>query len=76
MTPELFRQCQQAMQVYFPNGTLLRGGAACLYILQVLGYRRTAMIMGQWPLRWFVAAGYDVVARYRLFFSRFLFRHE
>ncbi|MEE8290002.1 MAG: hypothetical protein V3R80_00865, partial [Candidatus Tectomicrobia bacterium] len=65
MSPELYRQCQRAMHVLLPTGHLLRAERACLYILQTLGYHRTARFLGLWPWRWFVAAGYFVVARYR-----------
>jgi hypothetical protein len=72
MTPDLYRNCQQALHVRFADGRLLHGGQACLYILGTLGYRRTAALFGRWPLRWVVAGGYYLVARYRPLLSRFL----
>lgn len=70
MTPELYEQCQHAMHVIVPDGRLLRGGEGGRYILQVLGYRNTAAVLGVWPLRWFVNLGYDLVARNRHVFAR------
>lgn len=64
------------MHVVLPDQHLLRGGRACLYILRIIGYRRTATVFGLWPLSWVVDRGYDIVAQNRLLFSRFLFpRH-
>ncbi|GIX49800.1 MAG: hypothetical protein KatS3mg131_4011 [Candidatus Tectimicrobiota bacterium] len=72
MTPELYARCQQALHVLDAEGRLWRGGEACLFILEALGYRRLAACLWRWPLRWLVAAGYAVVARHRRFFSRLL----
>jgi predicted DCC family thiol-disulfide oxidoreductase YuxK len=76
MTPDLYRRCQQALHVWFPDGRLLRGGIACLYILETLGYRRTARFLRLRPCRWAVEAGYWLVARNRWLFSRFMFTRE
>jgi predicted DCC family thiol-disulfide oxidoreductase YuxK len=76
MTPVLYQQCQQAIHVRFADGRLLRGGHACLYILQVIGYRRLAKILSLWPLCWITEAVYALIARHRQFFSRFLCTKE
>jgi predicted DCC family thiol-disulfide oxidoreductase YuxK len=65
MTPELYRCCQQALHVRFHDGRLLQGGEACIYILEALGYRRTASTLRQWPFRWVIKIGYKLVARHR-----------
>ena len=76
MTVELYAACEQMLHVVLPDGRLLRGGRACLYILQVLGYTRTAAVLGQWPLRGVVEISYGIVARHRQFFSHFLFKRS
>lgn len=76
MTVALYEQCQLAVHVIFPDGTRLRGGKACLYILCALGYHRTAAILGLRPLCWLVDASYHIVARNRSLFSRFFFTRE
>jgi hypothetical protein len=73
MTPDLYRRCQRALHVRFHDGRLLQGGRACMYILETLGYRRTATLFGRWPGRWAVEVGYWLVARYRAFVSRVWF---
>jgi len=72
MTPELYHNYQRALHVRCVDGRLLQGGQACLYILASLGYRRTATLLGRWPLRWVVEGVYYLVARHRSFLSRFL----
>ncbi|ETX01487.1 MAG: hypothetical protein ETSY2_37155 [Candidatus Entotheonella gemina] len=69
MTPELYEQCKLAMHVVMPDGRVLRGGRASLYILHTLGYRSIATVLGLWPL-WCVDLGYDLVARNRYVFAR------
>ncbi len=68
MTPELYQRCQQAVHVLFPDGRFLQGAQACLYILEVLGYRRLVALLRLWPLRRLVDTGYTLVARYRRWF--------
>jgi prepilin-type processing-associated H-X9-DG protein len=76
MTPELYRQCQQAMHVLFADGHWLRAGRASLYILHTLGYRRTTALLGRWPWICLVEVGYRFVARHRAFFARWLFTRQ
>ena len=70
MTPALYEACQHAVHVIVPDGRVLRGGRACLYILHTLGYSRTAMVLGLWPLCWGIDAGYELVARNRYVLAR------
>ncbi len=70
MTPELYEQCKYAMHVITPEGRVLRGGRSGLYILDILGYRKTAMVLGWWPLSWGVDLGYRLVARNRYVLAR------
>jgi predicted DCC family thiol-disulfide oxidoreductase YuxK len=58
------------MHVVLPDGHLLRGGYACLYILHMLGYRRIATVLGWWPLNWCIDVGYRLVARNRHVLAR------
>ena len=76
MTPELYRQCQQALHVRFHDGRLLRAGQACLYILETLGCGRTVRLLQRWPLRWGVEAGYWLVARSRPLLARLFSSHQ
>ena len=60
-----------------PNGVVLAGGRASLYVLDLIGWRKLAAVLSIIPLLWIVDAGYWVVARNRRWFSRWLFRrHE
>ncbi len=76
MTPELYEQCELEMHVVISDGSWLRGGEACLFVLGVLGYHRTAAILGLRPLQWLVDMSYHIVARNRALFSRFLFTRD
>lgn len=70
MTPELYERCKLAMHVIIPDGRVLRGGRACLYILHALGYRSTATVLGCWPLSWCMDLGYKLVAKNRYVLAR------
>lgn len=74
MDDALRRACRRAVHLQLPDGRLERAGRACLTILHLIGYRRTASVLRLRPLVWCVECGYWVVARYRAFFSRLLFR--
>ena len=70
MTPALREACRAAVHVRTTDGRWLRGGRACLFVLERIGFPRLARI-AQWPpLVWLVELGYRVVARNRPFFSR------
>ena len=74
MTDRLAEQCQRAIHVLTPDGTILSAGKASLCLLELIGYPRTARLAGLPPFIWFVECGYWLVARNRNFFSRLLFR--
>ncbi len=76
MTDEVFRACPDAVHVLTADGRVLRAGRAVLFLMGELGYRRLARVFGTWPLSLVVEWGYDVVARHRQFFSRFMFTKE
>lgn len=74
MTDELYRACRQAVHVLLPDGTRMRAGRACLFILGELGWRRLAHAASWPPLSWLVELGYRCVANHRSFWNRILFR--
>lgn len=74
MNPALFEACRRALHVVTAQGATLRAGRAMLFILDQLGYRRFARILGVPPFSWAVELGYRLVASNRSLFSRFLFR--
>lgn len=75
MTPALYRQAEQAVQVVTPEGQQLSGGRAVLYVLRQVGWRPALVrLASRWPFVWVVELGYRVIARNRTLFSRFLFR--
>ena len=76
MTPDLYAACERAVHVVRADGTILRSGRACLFILQEIGWGRKAAILSYPPWIWAVEMGYSIIARHRPFFARFLFRHE
>lgn len=60
------------MHVVFPDGRVQRAGQASITILEGLGWWWVKPL--RWPpMIWFVELGYWLVARNRMFFSRFLF---
>ena len=64
------------MHVLTPEGQILAGGRASLYVLHRIGWRRLATIFSWPPLVWLVEAGYWLVARNRSFFSWLVFGGE
>jgi len=76
MTPVLYAACKDAIHVVEANGTALRAGRACLFILDELGWHRAARIFAGPPLIWLVELSYRIVAANRSFFSRYLFRNQ
>ncbi len=74
MTPALARACERAIHVVTTEGEVLRAGRAALFVLEQLGWRRTALLLGLPPLLLCVEAGYWVVARNRARFARLLRR--
>jgi len=76
MTDELREACERSVHVVRTDGSILRGGRAALFVLDQLGWRRTAGLLGYPPAIWLVELAYAIVARNRHFFGRFLFRSE
>lgn len=76
MTPALREACRLAIHVVTPGGEALRAGRACLGVLRVLGWRRTAAVLSVRPLVWAVELGYWIVARNRGRIGRLLHRRR
>ncbi len=72
MTDDLARRCVHAMHVITPDGVTLAAGQASLCVLGLLGYPHLARVAGIPPFIWGVELGYWIVARNRVFFSRYL----
>jgi predicted DCC family thiol-disulfide oxidoreductase YuxK len=70
MTPELRAACQDAVHVRTTDGHWLRGGRACLFVLERIGWPCLARVASVPPFVWLVELGYRIVARNRPFFSR------
>lgn len=76
MTPELSAACEKAVHVIKTDGTILRAGQAALFILEQTGWRWIVRLLMLPPFCWFVEIGYQIIARNRPFFARFLFTRE
>jgi len=74
MTPELRAACSRAVHVVTAEGTVLRAGRACLWVLERTGHRLLSRALSLPPLVWAVELGYWLVARNRGLASRVLFR--
>jgi predicted DCC family thiol-disulfide oxidoreductase YuxK len=74
MTPALAAACRRAVHVHTRDGRWLRGGRACLFVLERVGFPRLARLATLPPLLWLVEGGYRIVATNRPFFSRLLAR--
>lgn len=72
MTPELREACARAVHVVRADGAVMHSGRAVLFVLDRLGWRRAAMLLGSRPLLPFVELGYRWVARNRPLVSRIL----
>ena len=70
LTPQLRDACRRAVHVRTSDGRWLRGGRACLFILERIGWPHVARLARIPPLVWLVEAGYRLVAGNRGFFSR------
>jgi hypothetical protein len=74
MTDALARGCERAVHVITPAGPILRAGRASLYVLDQVGWCRTARLLSRRPFIWAVEVGYFLVARNRSLFSKLMFR--
>ena len=70
MTPALRAACRNAVHVRTTDGRWLRGGRACLFVLEGIGWPLLARMLSMPPRVWLVELGYRVVARTRPFFSK------
>ena len=70
VTPDLREACRGAVHVRTTEGRWLRGGRACLFVLERIGWPRLARVAALPPLVWLVEAGYAVVAHNRALFTR------
>jgi predicted DCC family thiol-disulfide oxidoreductase YuxK len=71
MTPALYAACARAVHVIKRDGTVLRGGRACLFVLESLGWK-SARLLTIPPLIWGVELGYRIAARNRGIIGRLL----
>jgi uncharacterized membrane protein YphA (DoxX/SURF4 family) len=74
MTDQLAQQCERAVHVITPDGSLLRAGRASLYVMDVIGWHRFAASFSTRSLVWLAELVYWLVASHREWASRFLFR--
>jgi len=74
MTPQLRAACENALHVVTSDGQVLAGARAVLFVMENIGWRRAARLLSSAPLLALCEIIYKIVARNRLFFSRFLFR--
>jgi predicted DCC family thiol-disulfide oxidoreductase YuxK len=73
MDDALEAACANAVHVLSLDGRRLRAGRAILFIYAELGWRSSAGLASYPPFIWAVEFGYWLVARNRMFFSRYLF---
>ena len=76
MTPALRAACERAVHVLTADGRVLRAGRASLFIAEQVSYGTIARLLRLPPFVWLVEIGYQIVARNRPFFARFLFTRE
>lgn len=74
MDAALAAACRRAVHLRHPDGRMERAGRACLTVLELAGYPRSARCLRRRPLVWGVELGYWLVARNREWFSALLFR--
>ena len=75
MTPGLYMECEKAVHVVKADGHILRGGRACLFVLETLGWKSPRFLAIP-PLIWAVDLGYWIVASNRRFFGHIFARHS
>lgn len=76
MTDALAARCARAVHVITPEGAIVSGGRASLYVLDRIGWCTCATICSRPPLVWLVELGYRLIASHRRLASRFLFRER
>lgn len=73
MTDELREAAAGALHVLLPDGTIIVGDRAVVYVYEKLGYA-VAGVFRLPPLSWVSPLMYSVLANHRRFFARFAFR--
>jgi predicted DCC family thiol-disulfide oxidoreductase YuxK len=76
MTDALAARCARAVHVITPEGAVLSGGRASLYVLDRIGWHTGAAVGSAPALVWLVELGYRLIASHRRLASRFLFRER
>lgn len=75
MTPALYEACKRAIHVIREDGSIIRAGRGCMYVLEKIRWHAWLARFLTWPpMIWFVELGYFIVARNRPFFAKFMFR--
>jgi predicted DCC family thiol-disulfide oxidoreductase YuxK len=72
VTPEIRRASARAMHVLTTDGRVLKAGRASLFLLEVLGWRWTARVLGWPPFVWLVELAYKLIAVNRNRLSRLI----
>ncbi len=79
MTLELKKACAFAVHVVKSDGEILRGGVAAMFLIREIVPRPWGFIprlLGQAPWIVPIEIGYQIIARNRLFFARFILPDE
>jgi len=74
MTAELRASCKNAVHVVTRDGQILKGGAACVFLLKVLGYPVPEALLKRAPFNLLLERGYRLIANNRRLVSRLVFR--
>ena len=76
MTSGLRAACGRAIHVFAVDGRLLSGGRAALFLLERVGWPRSARLLARPPLVWGVEFAYRLVALNRDRLARVCMRDE
>jgi len=75
MTDAIYAACPDAVHIVLPDGTVQRGGEACLTLLADSNIKFAASMLKVPPLSWLVEPGYSFVANNRMTLSKSMFRN-
>ncbi|NCO33094.1 MAG: hypothetical protein AUJ92_15425 [Armatimonadetes bacterium CG2_30_59_28] len=76
MSDALYQSCSKAVHVVTSEGSVLRAGLACLFVIEHLGWGRIARRLRSPPMIGLVEVCYRIVAQNRRLFSHILFIKE
>ena len=79
MTDELRRACERSIHVVTRDGEIYSAGAAAMFLFREISprlWRFVPRLLGRAPWIWAVEIGYQIVARNRSFFARFILPNE